>query len=87
MRHPRTALTVPAALLLALGVAACHGTTTEHATPAATPSASATPSQSVPLPEALATPTTQTVSAMDIAVGDCLTYTTPEEPADATQKP
>lgn len=90
MRHPRTALTVPAALLLALGVAACQGgTTADHTTPTATPSASATPSQSVPLPEALATPTAQTVSAMDIAVGDCLTYVTAGDAADAsnTQTP
>lgn len=85
MRHPRTALTIPAALLLALGVTACRGgTTADHATPTATPSASATPSQGVPLPEALATPTAPTVSAMDIAVGDCLTYAASGDAADAS---
>ncbi|RAX20802.1 MULTISPECIES: septum formation family protein [Actinomyces] len=84
MRHPRTALAIPAALLLALGVTACQGgTTADPATPTTTPSPSATPSQGVPLQEALATPTAQTVSAMDIEVGDCLTYATPGDAADA----
>ncbi|WP_158247601.1 septum formation family protein [Actinomyces qiguomingii] len=75
MRKTLTAFTALAALLLAPGLTACQGgTNADTATAAATPSVSAAPSE-IALPEdASATASAQTVSAMEIKVGDCLIY-------------
>ncbi|MDO4900183.1 septum formation family protein [Actinomyces sp.] len=75
MYRSLTAFAALAALLLTPGLAACQGGSTADPAPATpTSSASAAASQTAPPETAVATPTAQTVSAMDIKVGDCLIY-------------
>lgn len=91
MRQPSHALAVPAALLLALGLAACGGSASESASSSA-PSTAASDTMTDTMSDSAATAaaeetvdtstdtSTDSVWAMDLEVGDCFT----EMAADTT---